>query len=184
MFLIICKWLKNQLLLQESKGYLSYLKTFGLLFSSNRINKDIKKAENIIDSLKSIITKREIKEKYKDGFITALFTFLGLFISINILLNGFWFQKSNNILIYLHKHSRFDFFIAIFVGILFGFTWYILCKSKAYLYYEHYEKFELLRFIKYSKKENLNIIGKFVKTIPLILFIISMYGLQYYLIMK
>jgi len=53
--------------------------------------------------------------------------------------------------------------------------------KKVYLYYNHYEIFELLRFVQYSKKEDLNLLGKSIKVIPLVFFSISMYYLQYYL---
>ena len=174
--------LKNENILEEAKGYLSYLETFVLLFPSKTTKLDLALSKNIISSLESILNKRGNKVSYTNSFYTAIFTFLGLFISINILLNGFWFSKSNDITIAMHSYSRFDVLIVTFFLILICFFSFIKCRVKAYIFYEHYEIFEILKYIKYSKKSELNKLGNLIKAMPLIFFIIAMYSLQYYLI--
>lgn len=173
--------LKNKNFIYEMDGYLAYLDTFSILFPSKNIIKQVNLAKNISTSLKSIIAKREEKKKEKNYFFTILFTFIGFFISTNILLNGFWFQKSNDLAIYLHSFSREIFSIYSFLILLISYFYYLQCKFRSYLYYHFYDFFEKLRVIKYAKKSDLNLKGNLLKSFPLLLFIVVMYLLLYYL---
>jgi len=174
-------YLKNRVFMYEVEGFIAYFETFTLLFPSKKINKQLQLAKNVSYSLKSILKKREEEQKYKSYFITILITFLGLFISINILLNGFWPPQSNDIKTLLNKYSRIDAVIISFLIILFSYIIHIKCNLKSYLFYKHYKTFEVLRFIKYAQKKHLNLKGNLIKATPLILLTIGMYVLQYYL---
>ena len=173
--------LKNENTLEEAKGYLSYFESFILLFPSEVTKKNLKFSKNIIISLESLLQKRQNKKSYIDGFRTAIITFFGLFMTLSIFLNGFWFPNSNEITIYLHQFSRFNILIYTFFSILFSFFFYIRCSLKSYLFYEYYDTFELLNYIKNADKKDLNSLGKLIKALPFITFTIAFYSLALHL---
>lgn len=167
--------LKNYNALEEAKGYIAYLKTFKVLFEKEKnLKKILKISKNILLSMKSNIKKRKNKANNIQGLYSALFTFIGLFITINLLFNGFY--KNIDISIYV---NRVDILIYTFLTILFLFFMYIRCKLHAFIYYRFYEVFDILFFVKYSKLENLNYKGKAIKFIPI--FILMTIIIPYYI---
>jgi len=171
------KILKNEISYYESEGYLSYFSTFVILFPSRKVKKNYQLAQNVINSLKQIVNKRREKRNFGNSIITIILTFLGLFISINILLNGY---DGDICIENLHKH-RFLVLGWIAVGVILFYLNIFYCTLYSYIFYSNYEMFEILEYLKHAKFRDLNWKGKLIKLIPLFLFIILMYLLQYYL---
>ncbi|MEA1955503.1 MAG: hypothetical protein U9N02_03310 [Campylobacterota bacterium] len=169
--------LRNEILVYEINGYISYLKTFLILFDTDKeLENNLKYAENILISLKSTVEKRKTKWNYNISIFTAIITFLGLFISINILMNGFWLQNENNIIDFFQtNYSRLEIMGWSFIAILFSFYFYIYCTLNSKLYYVWYDGFELINFIKESNYKRLNLRGKLIKSFPMVFFIIFIY---------
>jgi len=118
--------LRNEILVYEINGYISYLKTFLILFDTDKkLENNLKYAENILISLKSTVEKRKTKVTNNGSILTSLITFLGLFISINILMNGFWMQDKNDIINFFQtNYSRLEIMGWSFIAILFSFYFY------------------------------------------------------------
>lgn len=166
--------LKNNNALEEAEGYLAYLKTFYILFKkdtnkdaykefNNKLKNNLKLSKNILLSMKKNINKRKNKEKQIKGLYSAIFTFIGLFISVNLLLNGFYGSMMELPL------NRWDTMGISFIVILFSFYFYIKCNLKSYIYYSSYDLFEIFNFIKYSNLSDLNIKGKILKLTPMLI---------------
>ncbi len=167
--------LRNENFVYEMKGFLTYFKSFVLITNSKEVHKKYIFAKQVVKSLENIVERRKNIRNHKKYFITGAFTFLGLFISINILLNGFWLKYNNDMLIFLSDFSRFIFFISSFVFILFIYYNYIKCRLISYIFYQHYKIFELLTLVKYTKFSKLNLRGKLLKLsflIPILIFFI------------
>lgn len=146
--------LKNSNALEEAKGYMAYLKTFIIVNDNKKeLKKILKLSKNVISSMKSNIKKRNNKANNTKGIYSALFTFLGLFITINLLINGFY--KEINILTSSNA-PRLDILSYTFISILILFYYYIRCKLASSIYYTNYELFDILNFIKYSSLKNLS----------------------------
>jgi len=171
--------LRNKILVYEINGYISYFKTFLLLFDdAKELENHLKYAENIFTSLKSTVEKRKAKENNNTSILTAIITFLGLFISINILMNGFWMGNDNNITKYISDNYLRDTVMGwSFIAILSSFYFYISCTLHSKLYYKWYYAFELVSFIKDSSYKQLNWLGKIVKSIPLLFLILLIYNI-------
>ncbi len=170
--------LRNEILVYEINGYISYLKTFLILFDTDKkLENNLKYAENILISLKSTVEKRKTKWNYNNSIFTAIITFLGLFISINILMNGFWIQEKNDVInIFQNNYSRFEIMGWSFISILFSFYFYIYCTLNSKLYYNFYDGFELVNFIKNASYKKLNWLGKTIKSVPLLFLALSIYN--------
>lgn len=166
---------RNENIVYEIEGYLAYFKSFTLIYEDNNdIKKDFEFATSVVSSLKSTVQKRKNKTDFYNGLYTAFFTFLGILISINILLNGFWEIKQNDIVKILSDTSRADAFY-ISLGITLSlFFFYTRCKLQSLIYYKYYEKFEIMKFIKYSDFSDLSLVGKGIKVFPIVLIFIPL----------
>ncbi len=165
---------RNENIVYEIDGYLAYFKSFTLLFENEKIKKDFEFATSVVSSLKSTVQKRRNKTDFYNGLYTAFFTFLGILISINILLNGFWKIEQNDIVEFLSDISRMNTFYISLVFVLVLFFSYTKCKLQSLIYYKYYEIFEVLKFIKHSSYSDLSILGKIIKFSPILLFFISL----------
>ena len=161
---------RNENIVYEIDGYLAYFKSFTLLFENEKIKKDFEFATSVVSSLKSTVQKRRNKTDFYNGLYTAFFTFLGILISINILLNGFWKIEQNDIVEFLSDISRMNTFYISLVFVLVLFFSYTKCKLQSLIYYKYYEIFEVLKFIKHSSYSDLSILGKIIKFSPILLF--------------
>ncbi len=166
--------LRSETAVEEIKGYISYLKTFNQLFKDDTTNfdKEIRIAENLHESLKATVDKRKTKQAYKVTIITTLITFIGIFVSINILFNGFWEQCNSDIVVFFEESSRFEYLRLSFLIIFITFILNIQCFTKSIVYFKYYDYFEIAFFIKNSSYKDLNFKGKFIKLLPII-FILS-----------
>jgi len=164
---------RNENIVYEIDGYLAYFKSFTLLFEDKDIKKDFEFATSVVSSLKSTVQKRRNKTDFYNGLFTAFFTFLGILISINILLNGFWKIEQNDIVEFLSDISRMNTFYISLVIILVLFFYYTKCKLQSLIYYKFYEMFEILKFIKHSSLSDLSILGKIIKISPILLILLS-----------
>jgi hypothetical protein len=165
---------RNENIVYEIDGYLAYFKSFTLLYEENKdIKKDFEFATSVVSSLKSTVQKRRNKTDFYNGLFTAFFTFLGILISINILLNGFWKIEQNDIVEFLSDISRMNTFYISLVIVLVLFFYYTKCKLQSLMYYKFYEIFEVLKFIKHSSYSDLSILGKIIKISPILLILLS-----------
>lgn len=173
---------RNDNIAYEIDGYLAYFKSFTLLFDKDEeVKKDFEFATSVVSSLKSTVQKRKNKTDFYNGLYTAFFTFLGILISINILLNGFW-KEENNIVEFLSSAKRTSAFYISLSTVLALFFFYTRCKLQSLIYYKYYEKFEIMKFIKYSDFNDLSLLGKGIKGLPvLFIFIPLIYFLIIYL---
>ncbi len=170
--------LRSENLALEMEGYLSYFKTFTLLFKNKKVLKDYEFAKCIVNSLKSTVAKRKNKESYTSGLLTMGITFVGLFISINILINSFGLTQENNISSALKNYDRFDSFVISFFILLCTFYYFMECKINTCLYYKYYHIYEVVHLIQNSSIENLSLLGQFIKLLPVCIFL----GLLFYFI--
>ncbi|WP_418185108.1 hypothetical protein ACNSOS_09570 [Aliarcobacter vitoriensis] len=170
---------RNENIVYEIDGYLAYFKSFTLLFEDKEIKKDFEFATSVVSSLKSTVQKRKNKTDFYNGLYTAFFTFLGILISINILLNGFWKIEQNDIVEFLSDTNRINTFYISLVIILALFFSYTKCKLQSLMYYKYYEIFEILKFIKYSSLSDLLILGKIIKISPILLVFCSVLIILY-----
>lgn len=168
---------RNENLTFEIEGYLSYFRTFTLLFGEDAVKRDYEFAQSVIMSLKNTVGKRKNKEELMNGIKTASITFLGLIISINILLNGFWLQGHNNLAIDLSSQNRYYYFLGSVFLVVVMFFKYTECKFKSYLYYNYYNLFEFLVLIKNADFHDLNWEGKLFKLVPAIILLFFLTGL-------
>lgn len=172
--------LRSDIFVYEIKGYISYLKTFLILFDKDEKDKNsLKFADNVFSSLESTVNKRKIKGTYRLAMFTSVITFIGLFISSNILLNGFWKQSNNDVVNFMACYSRMDMLLLSLSIILLAFYSNVKCNLSSMLYYKAYDIYELIDKIKYAKFRNLNLRGKIIKIIPLICFTISLSLIMY-----
>lgn len=165
--------IRNENLVYEINGYMSYFKSFVLLFEDDVVKKDFEFAQNVVESLKSTVAKRKNKADYEGNIKTAIITFFGLFISINILLNGFWKADNNSIISAFSSWDRITFLFGSFFLILYLFYQYISCKIHSYLYYYQYNFYEFSNLIRNAKFFDLNWKGKLYKIFPILLIVIS-----------
>jgi len=171
--------LKNENSIQEALGYLAYLKTFHFLFKHKQNKKDfkndIKLSKNIISSLKSNIKNRKNKQKHIIYFFAGMFTFIGLFLSVNLLLNGFHWESDMS----FESWDRYYVLIGTLLFILFTFYLYIKCNVKSYMYYSHYNSYDIIKTLRDSDLKNLNFLGKFIKISPIVLLLLSLFLIVY-----
>lgn len=142
--------LKQNVLIEEVQGYISYIKTFVVIFEQkglSKLEKKLKIAQNIKESLQATINKREKKYNSKEHFKTILLTIAALFIATNILINSFYNDKEE-LATYVAYFSRLELFIYSF-GFWFlayiGFMWKSL---KSTLFYRCYGCYKFLKNIK------------------------------------
>lgn len=159
---------RNENLVFEINGYLSYFKSFTLLFEDEAIKKNYDFAQSVAESLKSTVAKRKNKAEYESNIKTAIITFIGLFISTNLLVNGFW-PTNNNITDYLEGENRLVYLGVSAILILYLFYKYISCKLSSYLHHSKYDFFEFSSLIKNADFSRLNTIGKVYRLSPLII---------------
>lgn len=164
---------RNENLVFEIEGYLSYFRSFTLLFSDNTVKRDYEFAQSVLTSLRNTVNKRKNKAEYVNGIKTAVITFLGLFISINLLLNAFW--QNNGI--DLSNQNRYYYLFGSAAAIAAMFWKYTECKIKSYVYYNNYNLFEILNLIKNANFRDLNWEGKFFKLVPGILMLFAVAGI-------
>lgn len=157
---------RNENIVYEIDGYLSYFKSFMLLFDDAEVKKEYEFACSVVASLKSTVLKRKNKVDFINGIVAAVIAFTGLFISMNILLNGFWLPKCNDITCYLSFHNRFYYLLGSFIVVMIVFLKYTKCKFVSYVYYHWYEFFEFTRLIKNARFRDLNLEGKLIKLTP------------------
>ena len=158
--------LRNENIVYEIEGYFSYFKSFVELFECDEIKKDLAFAQNIVNSLKSTVEKRKNKVSFTTSIITTSIAFLGVLISINILLNGFWTIEKNDITFTLSEQSRYLYFVVSFAFVSLAFFYVTKCKLKSYIYYNYYENFEFVRLLNNASFMNLNWYGKMLKYLP------------------
>lgn len=164
---------RNEQLVIELEGYLAYFKSFVLLFPHDKVKDCASFAEQVIKSAKATIDKRKNKQIASDALKTALVTFIGLFISINILLVGLRGQNSQSdlgcFLVLTTSHSN-EMVISLFI-ILVGFLSYIDCKFKSWVYYRYYHFFELMLYVRILTFRKLTYLGIFLKMLPFLFFL-------------
>ena len=177
-----CEWdLNIKHGLYSLKGYLSYLKSFTLLFDEKEIKKDYEFGCSVVSSLENIVSRKESRINYINGIRISLISFIGLFISLNILLNGFWYKKYNDIVQIFTYFSRIDFMWISLIILMFIFYPYYKCKLHNILFRKLYDFFEPIFILKNIKLEDLNFIGKILK-IVFIAFLILMVIVGTYLL--
>lgn len=165
--------LRNENIVYEIEGYMTYFESFKELFEDAQIEKDIKFAKNVMNSLKNTVAKRRNKEVFSSSIITTTIAFFGILISTNILFNGFWTPQCNDIICFFSEQNRYYYFVGTFALILASFFMVVNCKLKSHIYYYHYERFEFLRLLRNSNFKNLNWYGKSLKMIPLVLILVG-----------
>jgi len=164
----------------EVEGYISYLKTFCLIFEKDikkdiKIDNKIKIAENILISIKAKNDKRKNKKEFYNSLFSNFIAFLALFISINIFINNFY---NETILEGTIEHSRKSIGELTFYIIFIFYLIFNLCNIGSivfYKYYHIYEDYFYLSWIKYKdiKHSNKKNSILFYKNISIILFIIG-----------
>ena len=152
--------LKQNIVIDEVKGYISYIKTFKTLFDTVSDDK-IRIAENIKESLEAIVRKRIKRDDIKSNFKVTLLTIMAMFIATNIFINSIYSNAEELEKTFLFDFTRYDLFVysAMFwIGIYFLSIWYNL---KNYIFYNFYSTYRFFR--------NLYILIKYVLTFLLIL---------------
>lgn len=168
---------RSENLVFEMNGYLSYFKSFTLLFEEKPVKHDFEFAKNVVTSLRNTVEKRKNKAEFIGGLVNASIAFVGLIVAVNIFLNGFWPQYKNNMADFFVNENRLYYFIGSVTLILFTFLAYIRCKIHGYVYYSRYDLYEFIALMKNADFSDLNWNGKAIKCIPYIFFVA--FGLVY-----
>ena len=140
--------LKQNVVLDEVDGYISYISTFVILFSNNKnLENKLKIALNIKRSLHSLINKREKKFKVENTLKTTALTFFALMLASNIFLNAFYDKK----LLQAIEIQSIDRVLLFIYSIVFWLAIYILtiyCNLKSWLFYRYYVGFRFFKALK------------------------------------
>lgn len=163
--------IKNSI--EEMKGYKSYIDTFSELFIKNEDEKEYEKSKNILNnillSLESSVKKVNNRQEDRDKIITFVYTYLGLFISINLL----FFKLNNN----LKFDISFEFYYLSLLILFMAFGFHLKCRIKSYIFYKKYYWQEIFYHLNYAKYSELKFLTKIIK-------IMYLYGKSiYYLLL-
>ena len=136
--------LKQNITVDEVNGYISYIKTFVVLFGNDYMKEKLKIANNIKDSLNANISRREKKFNYIDKNKTILLTIFALIIATNILFNSTFDFKHPTL-------NIGDRFIVFVYTIIFWFLIYmdvISCNLESSFSISHYRSYRFLKALK------------------------------------
>jgi hypothetical protein len=140
--------LKQNVVLDEVDGYISYISTFVILFPLNKnLGNKLKIALNIKRSLKSLISKREKKFIVENTFKTTALTFFALILASNIFLNAFY-DKNLLQAVGIDNIDRVYLFIYSIIFWLAMYALTVFCSFKSWLFYRRYGVFRFSKALK------------------------------------
>ncbi len=148
-FLKGCKTkLYQNISIDDVAGYISYMKTFVLLFKIKSSCNSLKIADNIKDNLQSTINKRIKRDTLLTQFKTTALTIVALFIATNILINSFYKDGGQflhlNILSILFSRTDIFYMVALSWTVLY--IYIIKCDLISYMYGRQNAIYKLLIF--------------------------------------
>lgn len=162
--------LRNENLVFEISGYLSYFNSFNLLFDNPKVKKDFKFSQSVFKSLKSTVAKRKNKAQFTSNFTTGAYTAFGIFITLNVLVNGLWGPTLPELFPSLTADLRLILLVISFIIIVAGYFLHFNCKLHAYYYYHQYNLFEFSKFIRKGNWQHIGLIGIFLRSLSIIFY--------------
>jgi len=166
---------KQAVSVHEVEGYIAYMKTFAILFNTDK--KQLEIAYNIKKSLETIVRAREEKYKTIKVFKEISLTFVALFIAINVLINSFY-SKEILASFFVNEYNRWTVFLFSLVIFISLYIFFVLCDLISYLFFYHYKLFVFLRNLSHLSKPLILKFSKVLFFIGLLIFLIGI-GLKY-----